>query len=113
MSRFDAPVAAGPCFGRIFRFFCAHKSDFGQSGPLCVRRAREGPAVSDELLLRLEGHRPSLGHRFGLSREVVSTTSALLFARARGRDTVRARLLLSYWIGRLSALGIAPPIEPR
>jgi GT2 family glycosyltransferase len=71
-------------------------------------RRHRAQGVSDELLLRLEGHRASWGHRVGLAGEVATTARSLALARLRGRDTVRDRLLLSYWTGRLAATRLNP-----
>jgi glycosyltransferase involved in cell wall biosynthesis len=57
--------------------------------------------VSDELLLRSEGHRASWGHRYGLAVEALGSAS--------GRRPVRDRLLLRYWLGRLAATWVSRP----
>jgi glycosyltransferase involved in cell wall biosynthesis len=67
--------------------------------------------VSDELLLRLQGHVATLGHKAGLAREVATAGTAFCKDILRGRDPVRSRFLVSYWAGRLSATGIKLPAE--
>lgn len=57
--------------------------------------------VSDELLLRLQGDVPSLGHRLGLVRELVNAGKWFWKEAVAGRETVRPRLLMAYWLGRL------------
>jgi GT2 family glycosyltransferase len=79
------------------------------------RRRHRAQGVSDELLLRVEGHRASWGHRIGLSREVLRSATSLAAERLRGGSQVRDRLLLSYWMGRLAATrigGASPAGEP-
>ena len=65
--------------------------------------------ISDELLLRLEGHPPTLGHGVGLAREIARLWRPLCSDVLHGRGTVMTRLLASYWFGRLSALRMRPP----
>jgi GT2 family glycosyltransferase len=65
--------------------------------------------ISDELLLRLQGHVPSLGHRVGLIAALLKTSKFLARDLLAGRGTIRTRFLVSYWSGRLSALGLSPP----
>lgn len=68
-------------------------------------RRHRAQGISDELLLRLQGHEPSLGHRVGLSREVLGATLAYGADVARRRDPVLNRFAISYWAGRLAAIG--------
>ncbi len=65
--------------------------------------------ISDELLLRLEGHGPTLGHGIGLAREIARLWKPLCRDVLHGRGTVMTRLLASYWLGRLSALRMDAP----
>jgi glycosyltransferase involved in cell wall biosynthesis len=67
--------------------------------------------VSDELLLRLEGHVATVGHRVGLAREVAGALRAVCADALLGRDRVRSRFLVSYWLARLSATGMSPPAD--
>lgn len=75
------------------------------------RRRHRAQGVSDELILRSEGHAASLGHRVGLSREVARAAWRYGAAELRGRSAERERLLLGYWSSRLAAtrLTLEPP----
>jgi glycosyltransferase involved in cell wall biosynthesis len=77
--------------------------------PEFFRNRLQAQSVSDELLLRIEGHRPSLGHRYALSRKAMTAAADLCSDLLRRRDTTRSRLWLGYWTGRLRALRIEPP----
>lgn len=66
-------------------------------------KRQRAQGVSDELLLRLQGHVPTVGHQVGLAREVARAGAMLCADVLRRRDSVRQQLLVSYWIGRLSA----------
>jgi glucosyl-dolichyl phosphate glucuronosyltransferase len=66
-------------------------------------RRHQAQGVSDELLLRLEGHEPSIGHQVGLSREIGKALTTLGRDRLRRRETVIDRFMISYWMARLSA----------
>ena len=72
------------------------------------RRRHYAQGVSDEILLRLDGHRPSVGHRVGLTGELAKAWATMSADALRGRATTIDRFLISYWSGRLSALGLDP-----
>ncbi len=70
-----------------------------------IKRHR-AQGVSDELLLRLDGHEPSLGHRVGLAGEVRDAVRLCCADVLHGRDPTVNRFLVSYWAGRLAAVGL-------
>jgi hypothetical protein len=66
-------------------------------------KRHQAQGVSDELLLRLEGHEPTLGHKVGLAREVAMAANRVSQDLLRRRDPTVSRFLVHYWVGRLFA----------
>jgi GT2 family glycosyltransferase len=73
-----------------------------------VRRYR-AQGVSDELLFALQGGETTLGYRAFLARSLGGVGVTFCTDIIRRRGTLNARLWASYWRGRLSAVGKAPP----
>jgi glucosyl-dolichyl phosphate glucuronosyltransferase len=65
--------------------------------------------VSDELLFALQGGQPTIGYRVFLARSIAGVGATFCRDLLRGRGTLDARFWASYWRGRLSAIGKAPP----
>jgi glycosyltransferase involved in cell wall biosynthesis len=59
--------------------------------------------ISDELLLKLDGHDATVGHRLALARAQALTGRRLAKDILRGRGTIGARFEFHYWAGRRSA----------
>jgi glycosyltransferase involved in cell wall biosynthesis len=79
------------------------------------RERHRAQGISDELLLRLDGHEPSRGHQVGLAREVVKSTVQHCWDLIRRREPAPSRFLISYWTGRLAAAraGLRVPVAAR
>ena len=73
-----------------------------------IRRHR-AQAISDELMLRHEGHVATIGHKVGLAREVAKSVGRYLADLVTRREAVRSRFEVSYWTARLGATRLAIP----
>jgi glycosyltransferase involved in cell wall biosynthesis len=72
-------------------------------------RRHRAQAISDELLLRHQGHVATIGHKVGLAREVAKSVSTYLADLLFRRDAVRSRFLVGYWTARLGATRLSTP----
>jgi glucosyl-dolichyl phosphate glucuronosyltransferase len=66
--------------------------------------------VSDELLLTIGGEPASWRRRLQLARSVAGGAKMLCKDVLRRRGTVMGRFEVNYWAGRLSAVGVSPPV---
>jgi glycosyltransferase involved in cell wall biosynthesis len=71
-------------------------------------RRHYAQGVSDELLLGLRGEPASWRRRMALAGKLWEGSKRLTKDVLRGRGTVEGRFQLSYWMGRMRALGKAP-----
>ena len=76
-----------------------------------IKRHR-AQGVSDELLLRLEGHSPTFRHKVELARDLGRANAWFCKEVLRGGSTVRPRFWSSYMVGRLAAARVASASLP-